>query len=57
LSNPPKYLPGGKGLPDEYSEFCIMRAMGWDLKTLNKQPDGFIYMISAFIAAENKARK
>jgi len=57
LSNPPKSLPKGKGLPDEYSEFCIMREMGWDLKTLNEQPDGFIYMISAFIAAENKARK
>jgi len=49
-------MPEGKGLPDEYQEFCIMREMGWDLKTLNDHPDGFIYMISAFLAAEAKAR-
>jgi len=32
-----------------------MREMGWDYFTFHKQPDFFIDMVYAFIAAERKA--
>lgn len=44
-----------KPIPEEYVDFKIMRLMGWDWWTLNRQPNFFIEQIRAFIAAEQRA--
>lgn len=47
----------GSGLPEEYGEFYIMRMMGWDYWTFQRQPKWFIEMCLYFMAAEIKADK
>ena len=42
-------------LPQEYSDFCLMRTMHWDYYTFEKQPDYFIYLCKKYIDAENRA--
>lgn len=44
-------------LPEEYSEFMLIREMGWDYYTFLEQPDWFIDMCIAFINAEIMARR
>jgi hypothetical protein len=59
LSNPPGVKledDEGKGLPDEYGDYVIMKEMGWDYWTYISQPETVIYMVSSFISAEMEAR-
>lgn len=44
-----------KPMPEEYLIFKVIRIMGWDYWTYQRQPDFFIEMCKAFIAAEQKA--
>ena len=42
-------------MPDEYITFKVIKIMGWDYWTFQRQPDFFIEMCKAFIAAEQRA--
>ncbi len=58
LSNPADQLEDDEkiGPPDHYADFTIMREMGWDYWTFQKQPDFWVDICGAFIHAERHAK-